>query len=238
MHAVARALQRAGVTAWAVDMRGHGGSGRRRGDIDRIGQLDDDVADLAEALQTREQAAHLIYVGFSAGAGLGMRIAAGAPADRWFERYLLLAPPLGYGGATSRPLGDKISVASGRFFGLLLLDAIGLDAFAGLPVIAFGVPPELRDRLTASYSFRLATSFGPHMDALDDLRKASKPMAVVIGENDELLVAPQYPAVVHGVRPELPVRMVPGVGHTGLVTQPTGIEAIVAACLAQGISAK
>jgi non-heme chloroperoxidase len=37
-------VQQAGVTAYALDVRGHGASGRR-GDIDYIGQLDDDLAD-------------------------------------------------------------------------------------------------------------------------------------------------------------------------------------------------
>jgi hypothetical protein len=38
MHALAEALRAAGVTAYVLDIRGHGGSGRR-GDIDYIGQL-------------------------------------------------------------------------------------------------------------------------------------------------------------------------------------------------------
>jgi alpha-beta hydrolase superfamily lysophospholipase len=38
-------VRAAGITTYVPDIRGHGGSGRR-GDIDYIGQLDDDLADL------------------------------------------------------------------------------------------------------------------------------------------------------------------------------------------------
>ncbi len=46
MHALAEALRTAGVTAYVLDIRGHGGSGRR-GDIDYIGQIDDDPRTLS-----------------------------------------------------------------------------------------------------------------------------------------------------------------------------------------------
>ncbi len=45
VHPLAKALNAKGFTVYAPDVRGHGASGRR-GDIDYIGQLDDDIADL------------------------------------------------------------------------------------------------------------------------------------------------------------------------------------------------
>ncbi len=45
MHPIAAALAGAGITAVAVDIRGHGASGTR-GDVAYLGQLDDDLADL------------------------------------------------------------------------------------------------------------------------------------------------------------------------------------------------
>ena len=50
MNAVAKALAEAGVTAVALDIRGHGASGTR-GDIAYPGQLDDDLADLIAELR-------------------------------------------------------------------------------------------------------------------------------------------------------------------------------------------
>src|SRR5215472_6784294 len=49
MHALAKALRDTGVSAYVLDIRGHGGSGRR-GDIDYIGQIDDDLADFVANL--------------------------------------------------------------------------------------------------------------------------------------------------------------------------------------------
>jgi non-heme chloroperoxidase len=49
MHALAYSLRAAGVTVYVPDVRGHGGSGQR-GDIDYIGQLDDDLADFVAQL--------------------------------------------------------------------------------------------------------------------------------------------------------------------------------------------
>ncbi|MBP8146461.1 MAG: alpha/beta hydrolase, partial [Inhella sp.] len=52
MNMVGRALRDAGFAAYALDVRGHGRSGRR-GDIDYIGQLDDDLADVVAELRRR-----------------------------------------------------------------------------------------------------------------------------------------------------------------------------------------
>ena len=49
MHALAKALRDAGVSAYVLDIRGHGGSGRC-GDVDYIGQIDDDLADFVTNL--------------------------------------------------------------------------------------------------------------------------------------------------------------------------------------------
>src|SRR5580700_8052897 len=49
MHALAQALRAAGITVYVPDIRGHGGSGRR-GDIDYIGQIDDDLVDFVAEL--------------------------------------------------------------------------------------------------------------------------------------------------------------------------------------------
>jgi len=61
MNALAKTLQAAGATVYAPDLRGHGGSGRR-GDIDYIGQLDDDLADLIAAIRPEHAKATLMPI--------------------------------------------------------------------------------------------------------------------------------------------------------------------------------
>ena len=70
MNAVAKTLRATGATVYALDMRGHGSSGRR-GDIDYIGQIDDDLADFVGHLGLAQEGESRTLAGFSAGAGDG-----------------------------------------------------------------------------------------------------------------------------------------------------------------------
>ncbi|WP_293447547.1 alpha/beta fold hydrolase, partial [Planktotalea sp.] len=59
----------------AVDLRGHGATPKRRGDVDYIDQMEDDLADLiqAEAVQGQQ----VVMLGHSSGGGLVVRFAGG-----------------------------------------------------------------------------------------------------------------------------------------------------------------
>ena len=92
MHALAQSLPAAGITAYVLDIRGHGGSGRR-GDIDYIGQIDDDLADFVAQLGPAKSGETRTLVGFSAGAGFTIRFA-GGPYAQLFDRYVFLSPIL------------------------------------------------------------------------------------------------------------------------------------------------
>ena len=100
IHALAKALRAAGVTAYVLDIRGHGGSGRR-GDIDYIGQIDEDLADFVAQLGPERSGETRTLVGFSAGAGFTIRFA-GGPHGQLFDRYVFLSPILP-GSPTLRP---------------------------------------------------------------------------------------------------------------------------------------
>ena len=101
MNAVAKALAQGGVAAVAIDARGHGASGTR-GDIAYIGQLDDDLADLVAELRKSYPPLRLTLIGHSSGGGFVLRIA-GGPLVRKFDRFVLLAPFLGYFAPTNLP---------------------------------------------------------------------------------------------------------------------------------------
>src|SRR5436190_21289497 len=63
MHPMAKALSAAGFATYALDIRGHGGSGRK-GQIAYIGQLEDDLTDFVHALSPP---APVTLAGFSSG---------------------------------------------------------------------------------------------------------------------------------------------------------------------------
>jgi non-heme chloroperoxidase len=77
MHALAKAMRDAGASVYVPVLRGHYGS-PRQGDIDYIGQLEDDLADMVAMLRASHPKASLSLVGFSSGGGYVIRVIGGA----------------------------------------------------------------------------------------------------------------------------------------------------------------
>jgi pimeloyl-ACP methyl ester carboxylesterase len=229
MHPLARAIAARGPTVWALAVRGHGGSGRR-GDIDYIGQLDDDTEDLAKAARATQPDRKLTLLGFSAGGGYALHVGGGNRANL-FERVVLLAPYLGYGSGTDR----KRETSDGkvwatpfmtRIFGLMVANAAGVHAYDGLPVIAFAIDPAHAQNLAGTYSWRLLQAFGPGRDAFAELKRAPHPPEVWIGDKDELIDPDAVRTKVLAVRPDARITTVPGVGHIGLTVDPDSVARI------------
>jgi len=215
------------MTVYAPDIRGHGDSGRR-GDIDDASQLDDDLADLVAAVKAKQPNARLTLLGFSSGGGFALRIGA-TPLGAAFERVVLISPMLGPRAPTTRPdAGGWVKPFIPRIIGLLLLNRLGIHGFDYLPALAFAIAPENAARLTGAYSFRLMRAFGTN-DYEADLRNARAPLALLAGSRDEAFVAELYAPTVHAARAEVPVTIVPDLGHIGMTTDPRAAPAIVAA---------
>jgi pimeloyl-ACP methyl ester carboxylesterase len=228
MNAVAAALAAEGVTAVAVDFRGHGASGTR-GDVAYPGQLDDDLGDLVAELHKADPAARFSLIGHSAGGGFALRIA-GEPLGGAFDRFVLLSPYLGYAAPTNRPAqgpGLWASPDLPRIVATLVLSRLGIDWPQSLPVIAFANVPEAKMAVTSRYTFRLLQNYTAPPDWKGAFQRSKGRIEVIAGANDELMDAEAY-------RRELPplgatVTIIPGVDHMGIVYRPEAIKAIVAA---------
>jgi len=85
----------------ALDLRGHGNSGGRSGDVDYIGQYEDDMADVVGAIRANDPKTRLILGGHSMGGGIAMSYAA-RPTMPPVDGYLLFAPLLGITSPTMR----------------------------------------------------------------------------------------------------------------------------------------
>src|SRR5271165_1038470 len=228
MHPIAAALAARGVTAVAVDFRGHGASGTR-GDVAYLGQLDNDLADLIAELRKANPAARFALIGHSSGGGFALRVAAGSLGAE-FDRFVLLSPYLGYSAPTNRPAqgpGLWASPDLPRIVATLVLSRLGIDWPQSLPAIAFANTPEAKMFVTSQYSFRLLQNYTAPPDWRGAFARAQGRIAVVGGADDELMDAEAYRRAL----PPLgaPVSILPGVNHMGIVYRPEAIKAIVAA---------
>src|SRR3984957_1369103 len=222
VHALAKALAGRGVESWAPDIRGHGGSGTR-GDIVYPGQLEDDMSDFVAEIRKSSPTAPLTLIGHSSGGGFALRVA-GSPIQNLFGRTVLLAPYLGYDAPSSRQdAGGWASPDIPRFLGLSALRRLGILCCESLPTIAFAVGPNTSAILASTYSYRLMRNFASSHDYRGDLATAGKPVVLFAGAADELMFPDKY---ADAVGPRVPVKLIDGVNHMGIVSDPAAVSAI------------
>ena len=222
VHALAKGLAARGIDTWAPDIRGHGASGTR-GDIGYLGQLEDDLSDFVAEIRKASPSAPLTLIGHSSGGGFALRVA-GSPVQNLFARTVLLSPYLGYDAPSSREnAGGWASPDIPRFLGLTVLRRLGIVCCESLPTIAFAVGPNTSAILASTYSYRLMRNFAASQDYRADLAAAGKPVALFAGAADELMFPDKY---ADTVGPHVPVRLIDGVNHMGIVSDPAAVSAI------------
>jgi len=225
IHALSWALAQHGVESYAVDIRGHGVSGTR-GDIAYVGQLEDDLADFVAEIRKTNPAVPLTLIGHSAGGGFALRVA-GSKIQNLFARTVLLSPYLGYNAPTNQPnSGGWANADTLRIIALMVLRRIGIDCCDALPVVAFAVPPNSAKSLVPAYTERLRSNFGVHRDFRTDLTAATRPVTIYSGADDELMLADKYAEAVRGVTPPVKVKLIDGINHMGIVSNPAAISVI------------
>ncbi|WP_338826858.1 alpha/beta hydrolase [Bradyrhizobium sp. 27S5] len=227
MHVLATTLRAVGITTYVLDVRGHGGSGLR-GDIEYIGQIDDDLADFVGQLGPAKSGEHRTLVGFSAGAGFAVRFA-GGPYGLLFDRYVFLAPILP-GAATLRTnAGGWTNVAVPRIVSIAALNQIGIHWFDALNVVSYATSPQ-NTQGTPSYSYRLAMNFGAGRRHERYLRNIRRPATILVGSADEQVVADQFEPLVRGLGIDIPVVILPGLKHVDMILAPKALQAIGRLC--------
>ncbi len=208
-----------GADVLVPDLRGHGFTPERRGDVDYIGQLEDDLADLIAAYRKDEQ--DVYFLGHSSGGGLVVRMA-GGPHRHLLNGAILLAPYLGYDAPTTRAdSGGWAQSLTRRIIGLTILNQFGITGWNDRTVLQFHFPPEvlngpLGHTATPSYSYRMMVSYAPRPRLQSDLA-ALPPWLLLVGSNDEAFVAEAYEPLMREQAPEGEVRVLPGLGHLELV---------------------
>jgi non-heme chloroperoxidase len=220
-HPLAQSLAARGkATVYALDLRGHGESGGRRGDVDYIGQLGDDLVDVAAAIRRDHPTARVIVLGHSAGGGLIVRTV-GAGQGLAVDGYVLLAPFLGPQAPTTKPsAGGWAMVDASKVVELATEaaqgDTSGQDAIA----LRFNQPPSPSTRYQVlANTYRMLMSYTPAPDLARDLAGIRRPLLVLTGDRDESFYPDRYEPTIapHATGT---FKVLPGVTHLGLVVNP------------------
>jgi len=224
MHLMAKGFAAAGYAAYALDVRGHGKSGRK-GHIDYIGQLEDDMEDFVYSIKLAQPST---LAGFSSGGGFVLRFA-GSPRQELFSNYLLLSPWISQDAVTLRPgNGGWATVGVPRIIAIAVLNGFRVHVFDDLPVVRFAVAESDKDLLTPQYSFALAQNFRPERDYQANIRAVRQPLRVLVGQNDDVSYADRFAAVFKTAGKDVPVTVLPGIDHISLTLEPAAIQAAIA----------
>jgi non-heme chloroperoxidase len=229
-HALAAAISLGGAAKVVLpNLRGHYQSGRHRGDIEYVGQLEDDLDDLIDFLRAEHHDGPITLGGHSSGGGLAIRFAGGPHAED-VSSYLIMTPiiprsPVMRGGTA----GGWANVDLRRLFGLLALNAIGIRGFNGLPIVDFNKPAKFWDGTeTLSYSYRLNTSYHPRHRYQNDLRALPERTLFMIGGDDEANDPDALRALVAADAPRAEMKILPGITHFGIFNDPAALDVAAA----------
>jgi alpha-beta hydrolase superfamily lysophospholipase len=213
---------------YAIDLRGHGKSYGKSGDVDYINQYADDIADVVNNIRKKKPKEKIIIAGHSMGGGITLRYAMKDYKEK-VDGFLLLAPLLGQnspafaqGQAATKDTTEpfmKIHIA--RIIGLKMLNEIKMHQQDSLPVLFFNLPKgsQLRE-----YSYRANASMAPD-NYVDGLKAVKIPMLVLAGSKDQAFVAEeQQKAVIQNSKAE--VKIINGATHKSILQNQVGFQVI------------
>lgn len=217
-----------GATVVNLDLRGHGESEGRFGDVREIGQYETDLSDVVLALRKENPKARIVLSGHSMGGGIVLRYAerkSFPPVDG----YLLFAPALGYEAPTTRKDAGPAEAASEpflkvhiqRIIGLSMLNASGITAFNHLDTLFFNVS---RNGKRMNYSYRAMSSMSP-ANLQNALKADETPLLTLVGSRDEAFIPEAYPLVIQA-HPNGKVVIVEGETHDGIFRNEKGFSEI------------
>ena len=129
----------------------------------------------------------------------------------------------------SRPdSGGWADAAVPRIVALSLLNAAGVSALDGLPVVAYAVPADAPGKRARIYSHRLLANMSLPRDWRAALGTIRMPAAILIGAEDEMFRAEAYAGAITAANPRIAVEVLPATDHMGTTIQPGALERLAA----------
>ena len=210
--------QKAIAHVYTPDMRGHGYFSERRGDIDYIGQLEDDLHDFISHIKKESPTAKIILGGHSSGAGFALKYAVGK-YNKDVKRLLLLAPYLGHDTPMVRKDFGYAKPHLARFIFLKIINMLGVTSFNSWKVLTFNIPEQfLNPSITTKYSFRMTETFQTD-DYQKDFAKLNKLTLFLVGSKDEASITQNFEPVIKQITRNVIVQIVNDHNHINLVTE-------------------
>lgn len=216
-----------GAEIITLDLRGHGRSGGTLGDVDYIGQYEDDLVDVLTDFQNQNPHKKIILAGHSMGGGIALRFAE-LDEKPDVHGYLLFAPHLGSKSPTMpQPDPETTEFAAAysqlhlpRLIGIAMLNSIGLKSLNVQDTLFFNLP----DTVTHIYSYRALVNVAP-LDYGKALSAINVPILVIVGSNDEAFVADAFPGAITS-HSNGEVHIIDEETHPGIVDNQAAMEII------------
>ena len=181
-----------GAEVYTIDLRGHGQSEGKIGDVDYINQYVDDIADIIRTIRKEKPKGKIIIAGHSMGGGVSLRYAMAKQYNQP-DGFLLFAPLIGHNSPAfpQEQASEKVAVEPfmkihiERIIGLAMLNEIENHEQDSLDVLFFNLPESVPLR---KYSYRANKSMTPD-DYVAGLKAVNKPFLVLMGSKDEAFSA-------------------------------------------------
>lgn len=218
----------ASAEVYAIDLRGHGQSSGKAGDIEYVDQYTDDIADAVTSILAQRPNQQVLLAGHSMGGGISLRYAGRRDVPE-VDGYLLFAPSLGHNSPglrqESSPAASEeepfLKIHIPRLIGIYLLNSVGNHEYDSLNILFFHVPADAAIR---NYSYRSNTGNAPE-DYIAGLKAVNKPMLVLIGSEDEAFDASAYPPAIDTYS-DGQIVVIDGASHNGVCQDPGSMDAV------------
>jgi alpha-beta hydrolase superfamily lysophospholipase len=223
MHVMAKTFAKNGFSAYALDVRGHGGS-PPKGTIKYVGQLEDDLEDFIQAVSLKPPST---LIGFSSGGGFALRFAA-SERQALFHSYLFMSPFIHQNAPNAQQADRWVNIGVPRIVAISLLNSAGITGLNDLSVASFAVDPTaVKKGLTPEYSYALAANFRLPTDYKASIRNIHQPCAVLAGIDDELFQTDKLEKIFRDQGKDWSITLLPGIGHIPLTLNTYAVGAAV-----------
>ena len=201
---------------YTPDLRGYGIHAERKGDVDYIGQLDDDLADLIRWIKEKNHHAKIVLGGHSIGGGTVLRFA-GSQYANLVDAYLFIAPYLHPNAPTNRKNeGGNSKVSLAKLILLYLFEAVRIRSFHHWNILNVNKSIDIQHGgETLNLSFRLLMSRIPQ-NYQQNIKTISKPSFVVVGDKDELFYSEKFDSLF-SPNQNIVTKVLPNHNHDGIL---------------------